>query len=156
MFQALLGSIDQTLIQISREGFAKEYLGILFVLLIKRNTMFARMMGKKQRFFLTASRRSRFLLHCIQISPLLVDKTVLSFPHMVKPKLMKRKKRYEKHSMIKRSQNIFQAVWGKLQDHQSLRMSPKHRTYPMMTMIKLKKKGVKKVTMQQALLKKKS
>jgi len=30
----------------------------------------------------------------------------------------------KKHSGIKRSQNIFQAMWGKLQDHQSLRMSP--------------------------------
>ncbi len=82
------------------------------------------MMGEKQRFLLTASRRSRFLLHCLQISPLLVNKTILSFPHRVKLKLMKRKKRYKKHSVIKRSQNIFQAVWGKLQDRQSLRMSP--------------------------------
>jgi hypothetical protein len=37
---------------------------------------------------------------------------------------MKRKRRYKKHSGIKRSQNIFQAVSGKLQDYQSLKMSP--------------------------------
>ncbi len=64
MFQAPLGSIDQTLIQMSREGFVKEYLGILFLLLIERKTKFAGMMGEIQRFFLTAFQWSRFLLHC--------------------------------------------------------------------------------------------
>jgi len=50
-----MGSIDQTLIQISREGSAKRYTGILFVLLIIRNIKFAGMMGKNKRFFLIAS-----------------------------------------------------------------------------------------------------
>jgi hypothetical protein len=73
-------------------------------------------MAMNQRCFLTTSRRSCFLLHCLQISPLLVNRTVLSCPHRAKPKLMKRKRRYKKHSGIKRIQNIFQVVWGKLQD----------------------------------------
>ena len=50
MFQNPFESIKQTLILISREGFMKEYMGILFVLLIERNTKFVGMMGKDQSF----------------------------------------------------------------------------------------------------------
>jgi hypothetical protein len=121
IFKTPLGSIKQTLSSISREGFLKEYMGILFVLLFERNTKFIGIMGKNQMFFLTASQRRCFLLHCLKIPPLQQDNPEL--PYRVKPKLVKRKKRYKKHSGIKRSQNIFQAVWGKLQDHQSLRIS---------------------------------
>jgi hypothetical protein len=59
MFQAPFESIKQTLILISREGFMKEYMGILFVLLIERNTKFVGMMGKDQSFFLTASQTNK-------------------------------------------------------------------------------------------------
>jgi hypothetical protein len=55
MFQAPLGSIDQTLTLISKERFVKEYMGILFVLLIERNTKFVGMIAMNQRCFLTAS-----------------------------------------------------------------------------------------------------
>jgi len=37
------------------EGFMKEYMGILFVLLIEKTTKFVGMIGKNERFFLTAS-----------------------------------------------------------------------------------------------------
>jgi hypothetical protein len=75
-------------------------MGILFVLLIERHTKFVGMMAMNQRCFLTASQRSCFLLHFLQISPLLINRTILSCPDRVKPKLMKRKRRYKKHSGI--------------------------------------------------------
>jgi hypothetical protein len=87
-----MGSIDLTIIQISREGSTKRYMGILFVPLIIRNIKFNGMMGKNKGFFLTASQRSCLLLHCLQIFPLLFNRTILSFPHRAKPWLMKRKK----------------------------------------------------------------
>jgi len=80
-----MGSIDLTIIQISREGSTKRYMGILFVPLIIRNIKFNGLMGKNKVFFLTAS------LHCLQISPLLFNRTILSFPHRAKPWLMKKK-----------------------------------------------------------------
>jgi len=47
----------------------KQYMGILFVLLIEGHTKFVGMMAMNQRCFLTASRRSCFLLHCLQDNP---------------------------------------------------------------------------------------
>jgi hypothetical protein len=48
------GDHQQNQTQISREGFVREYLSILSVLLIERNTEFIGVMIKKQRLFLTA------------------------------------------------------------------------------------------------------